>query len=44
MLRGGGSRVKITTHWSLWTPGGPGIADIETALDRLKAHGWRLVR
>src|SRR5262249_21304949 len=44
MLRGGGPRLEITTHRALWTPGGLGIADLEAALDRLKAHGWRLVR
>jgi hypothetical protein len=33
-------KLNITTCWSLWTPGGPGEADLNGVIATLLARGW----
>jgi hypothetical protein len=32
--------LRLTTCWSLWTPGGAGESDLNAVIDALLARGW----
>jgi hypothetical protein len=36
--------LRVTVHWSLWTPGGGGAADFEDAIAQLLSRGWSILR